>query len=224
MSPKIGVSILLIVVAYLTTEVAAKIEFTNLVCTSLDKAFSDFEYCYLRSVNRTYKYFSIKSVFYQSPITRAKVAAKVEFTNFVCTSFDQAFADFEYCYLKSVNRTYKYFSVKCNLYQTPVRKANRFSGYRPFMYNITADACRFLKNPQSNPVLNFFYATIVPYTNINHSCPYEHDIFMEKVPTQSINGQFGKLLPFPDGDYLIELNWIANDIKRAVTKLYFTLS
>ncbi|XP_022228667.1 uncharacterized protein LOC111078351 isoform X4 [Drosophila obscura] len=56
-----GVLFLLIVVSY---EVASKVEFTNIVCTSLDKEFSEFEYCYLKSVNRTYKYVSVKSKFF----------------------------------------------------------------------------------------------------------------------------------------------------------------
>ncbi|EDW39227.1 GL13981, partial [Drosophila persimilis] len=48
------------------------------------------------------------------------IASKVEFTNIKCTSLDKEFDDFEYCYLKSVNRTYKYMSLKVNLYKIPI--------------------------------------------------------------------------------------------------------
>ncbi|XP_015039423.1 uncharacterized protein [Drosophila pseudoobscura] len=160
-----------------------------------------------------------------------EVTSKVDFTNIVCTSYDKEFSDFEYCYLKSVNRTYKYLSFKCNLYQKPVRKVNvnlalhkRFNGYRPFMYNITVDACKFLKDPQKNPILNFFYSWNAPFLNVNHTCPFNHAIILEKLNTESVNHQFSVVLPFPDGDYMVEVNWIAYDINRAVTKFYFTLS
>ncbi|XP_022225072.2 uncharacterized protein LOC111075870 isoform X2 [Drosophila obscura] len=160
-----------------------------------------------------------------------EVAAKVEFTNFVCTSFDKEFGDFEYCYLKSVNRTYKYMSTKFNLYQAPIKKIKvnislhkRFSGYRPFMYNVTVDGCRFLNNPKSNPVILFFYNIITSFSNINHSCPFNDAVIMEKIPTTTFNHHFSSVLPFPEGDYMLQIVWIAYDINRAVTKLYFTLS
>ncbi|SPP74717.1 Hypothetical predicted protein [Drosophila guanche] len=178
MSAKVGVSVLLIVVACSTSEVAARIEFTNLVCTSLDKAFSDFEYCYLRSVNRTYKYFSIKSVFYQSPITKVKVNLSLH---------------------------------------------KRFNGYRPFLYNVTVDACRFLRNPRSNPILNFFYGFITPYIG-KVSCPFKNSLSYDKIAAEWINKQVTAVLPFPEGDYMIEVNWMAYDINRAITKFYATLS
>jgi len=40
------------------------------------------------------------------------------------------------------------------------------------MYNITVDACKFLKNPNTNPVAKFVFESYSSYTNINHSCPY----------------------------------------------------
>ncbi|XP_041450231.1 uncharacterized protein LOC111078351 isoform X2 [Drosophila obscura] len=155
-----------------------------------------------------------------------EVASKVEFTNIVCTSLDKEFSEFEYCYLKSVNRTYKYVSVKSNLYQTPVNFSlyKRFNGYRPFMYNITVDACRFLKNPKSNPVTLFFFSSFAEFSNLNHSCPFNGALVLEKLSTEFINHQTTKVLPFPEGDYMVELNWLAYDINRSVIKFYYTLS
>ncbi|XP_026834217.1 uncharacterized protein LOC113564053, partial [Drosophila erecta] len=153
-----------------------------------------------------------------------------EFTNVKCTSFDKEFSDFEYCYLKSVNRSYKYLSVKCNMLKTPVTKIKvnvalfkRFSGYRPFMYNGTVDFCRFLKNPSSSPFVNFWYGIAVNYSNLNHSCPYNHDLRLEKLPVDVVNYQLTEVLPFPEGDYLIESTWMANDIKKVHIKFYGSL-
>jgi len=48
----------------------------------------------------------------------------------------------------------------------------RLNGYRPFLYNITADACKFVENPKSNPVLKYIFDSFSAYSNMNHSCPY----------------------------------------------------
>nr|XP_044249910.1 uncharacterized protein LOC108062223 [Drosophila takahashii] len=152
--------------------------------------------------------------------------SKFEFTNVKCNSLDKQFDDFEYCYLKSVNRTYKYVSIKVNLFKTPVNIAmkKRFNGYRPFLFNITVDACRFLSDPSSNPQANYFYGFLTTHTNINHTCPFVTDIIFEKLSAEFINYRVSKILPFPEGDYLLETNWIAYDINRATAKFYGTLS
>jgi len=49
------------------------LEFKNINCEAVDKEFSEFEYCYLKSVNRTYKYISVKLKLLQLPVTNAKV-------------------------------------------------------------------------------------------------------------------------------------------------------
>ncbi|XP_037721101.1 uncharacterized protein LOC119554309 [Drosophila subpulchrella] len=160
-----------------------------------------------------------------------KMSAKVEFTNIKCTSLDKNFDDFEYCRLKSVNRTFKYISLKVNLYKIPINKVKvnfvllkRFSGYKPFLYNITADACKILKYPKSNQVFGFFHSLFRDYSNMNHTCPFNHDLIVDKLSAEFINTQFTKVLPFPLGDYQFYSNWIADDINRAEVRVYGTLS
>ncbi|KAH8254634.1 hypothetical protein KR032_011335, partial [Drosophila birchii] len=156
-------------------------------------------------------------------------SSKVEFTNIKCITLDPDFDEFEYCFLKSVNRTYKYLSLKVNLHKTPITKINlallqRYNGYRPFLYNFTVDGCRFIKNPTSNPIAGFFHSLFKTHSNINHSCPIDHDIIVEKLPTEFINTKLTDVLPFPHGDFLFHSNWIAYDINRATVDVYFTLS
>jgi len=52
-------------------------EFTNIKCTSLDKNFDEFEYCRLKSVNRTFKYISLKVNLYKLPVTKVKVRLQI---------------------------------------------------------------------------------------------------------------------------------------------------
>ncbi|XP_070142634.1 uncharacterized protein [Drosophila kikkawai] len=160
-----------------------------------------------------------------------KISSKFEFTNVECISLDKTFDDFEYCFLKSVNRTYKYLSLKVNLFKTPITKVKvnvalfkRLNGYRPFMYNITVDACRFLKNTNSNPLAMYFWEFFKPYSNMNHTCPFDHDLILDKLAVSFVNNRVTTVLPFPEGAYMLETHWMAYDIDRAVVKIYGTLS
>ncbi|KAH8384258.1 hypothetical protein KR200_010482, partial [Drosophila serrata] len=157
--------------------------------------------------------------------------SKVELTNIKCTSLDKDFADFEYCFLKSVNRSYKYFSIKTKLFKIPITKVKvnfemlqRFNGYKPWLYNVTVDACRFLKNPKSNPFVDFIYGFFINYSNINHTCPFDHDLIVDKVPISFMDYRLTHVLPVPTGNYLVKSNWMAYGINRAKMNLYFTLS
>ncbi|XP_068155040.1 uncharacterized protein [Drosophila tropicalis] len=174
--------------------VNANFEFTNIKCTPLDEEFATFEYCYLKSVNRTYKYMSLKVNLLKSPVTKVKVNANFEFTNIKCTPLDEEFATFKYCYLKSLNRTYKYMSLKVNLLKSPVTKVKvnvalmqRLSGYKPFLYNVTVDACNLMANYKSaNPVTKYLHGLFKPFSNMNHTCPYNQlggSSFLNGVPS-----------------------------------------
>ncbi|XP_033254349.1 uncharacterized protein LOC117193739 isoform X1 [Drosophila miranda] len=152
------------------------------------------------------------------PIT-SKIDCRVEFTNIKCNSEDKEFSDFEYCYLKSVNRSYKYLSLKVNLFQVPITNVStkiglykRFSGYKPFLYNLTVDACKFLKHQKSFPIVSYFYELIKDFSNMNHSCPYDHDLLLDKLTIEHVNNRFSKTLDFPAGDYLIHLHFLAYGI------------
>jgi len=51
----------------------SKFEYTNIICTSLDTNFSTFDYCYIKPINRTYKYISFKAKLLKTPVTKIKV-------------------------------------------------------------------------------------------------------------------------------------------------------
>ncbi|XP_039487944.1 uncharacterized protein LOC120449509 isoform X1 [Drosophila santomea] len=173
--------------------------------------------------------FSVYLVFFTYYFT--EVYSLVEFTNAQCESLDKDFSLFEYCFLKSVNRSYKYVSLKVKLLKVPITKVKvkvalykRANGYLPFLYNITIDACRFLKAPNTNQIALYFYNLFKDYSNINHTCPFINDLVLDKMSYHSINTKVTKILPFPEGQYMIEMHWIAYDIDRAVTKFYWSLT
>ncbi|XP_037941859.1 uncharacterized protein LOC119674775 [Teleopsis dalmanni] len=131
------------------------------------------------------------------------VKSGVEFTNIKCVSLDRKFTEFEYCFIKAVNRTYKYISVKAKMYQiadsnleVKFQFMKKENGYKPFLYRKTIDGCRFMKTFY-DPVAKFFYDLFSPYTNINHTCPFDHDLIIDKMDVVSTNYKFTSLLPFP---------------------------
>ncbi|XP_017039726.1 uncharacterized protein LOC108087061 [Drosophila ficusphila] len=160
-----------------------------------------------------------------------KAHFSVELTNINCTSLDESFSSFEYCFLKSVNRTYKYASLKVKLHKVPIHKIKmnfaiyqRLNGYKPFLYNVTVDGCKFLKNKKSSPAFAFIFNLFSSYSNMNHTCPYDHDVVVEKVPYSYLEKQLTYTLPFPKGAYGFYSDWYAYGIRRAFVNVYLKLT
>ncbi|KAH8332410.1 hypothetical protein KR074_002927, partial [Drosophila pseudoananassae] len=154
----------------------------------------------------------------------------VEFTNVKCISHDLEFNEFEYCFLKSLNRSYKYMSLKAKIYKIPITKTKinfsmlkKFNGYRPFLYNITVDGCKVFRHPKSSPIFSFFFNTFKSFSNLNHTCPYDHDVIVDKLPISHVDHQFSKLLVFPSGEYQFFTDWFIKGINRATVSVYFRL-
>ncbi|KAH8241772.1 hypothetical protein KR032_004489, partial [Drosophila birchii] len=160
-----------------------------------------------------------------------KTRSDFEFTNIKCTSMNESYCSFDYCVLKSVNRTYKYASLKAIIHQGPAYKIKvnfalykRLNGYKPFLYNVTVDGCKFIKKTNSSPVAAFIYNLFGPFSNINHTCPYDKEILVERAPISHINEQLTKILPFPPGEYGFFSTWYSYGIQRAIVNVYGTLS
>ncbi|KPU76191.1 uncharacterized protein Dana_GF27563 [Drosophila ananassae] len=97
------------------------------------------------------------------------------------------------------------------------------NGFKPFLYNVTIDGCKFLKNPCSSPQTKYFYDFYKDFSNMNHSCPYNHDLVVENMTEYSINHRLTKIVPFPEGDYMLQLLYAAYGVNRAIVKIYISL-
>ncbi|KAH8239196.1 hypothetical protein KR032_001757, partial [Drosophila birchii] len=154
----------------------------------------------------------------------------VSFTNLKCESLDKKFSQFETCHIKAVNRTHKYIDIYSKLKVVPVHKVEinlklmRYNnGYKPFFVDITFDACKFLRNPNKNPIVKIFYNSYVNSSNLNHTCPYDHDVILDKWWTGNLEKDFGRYIPIPNGDYAIYTEWTADGALRASVKVYIKL-
>ncbi|XP_030080961.1 uncharacterized protein LOC115483380 [Drosophila hydei] len=154
------------------------------------------------------------------------ITADLEFNNVNCLTHDKKYLEFEYCYLKSVNRTYKYFSLKAVVHQLPVQNAmvafklikrdtrNIFEKYKGFV-----NACKFLKEGQ-NPIARIIFNTFAAYANVNHTCPFNHALILEKLPVQHVNNVVKNFIP--EGRYLLNLTFYNDNISRTDILVYFT--
>ncbi|XP_013110300.2 uncharacterized protein LOC106089079 [Stomoxys calcitrans] len=94
------------------------------------------------------------------------------------------------------------------------------NGYRPFLYNNTMDLCEFFKHPKRFMFWKILYDCFRPYSNVNHTCPYDHDIIIENL---ILNTEMMTLIPFPENDYMIQLQFAAYDVYRAKVKVYLRI-
>ncbi|XP_046867856.1 uncharacterized protein LOC124460648 [Drosophila willistoni] len=163
-------------------------------------------------------------------ITNEACQAHVTFTNLKCHNYFKNLGDFETCSIKAVNRTHKYINIYYKTTGTPIDnvtvnfKLMRYDhGYKPFYLDLTYDACQFLKL-QKNPIAKIMYATFKDSSNMNHTCPYNQDVFINKLWTGNLETGFTRILPMPLGDYAIFTNWYTNNIIRCYVNTYFRLT
>ncbi|XP_062133882.1 uncharacterized protein LOC133844070 [Drosophila sulfurigaster albostrigata] len=151
--------------------------------------------------------------------------AHITFTNLKCSFANETYGEIKLCRIKAVNRTHKYLSLHISL-NTILDNLNgnlklmRFdNGYKPFFIDITYDICKFLKDPQ-NIFVKAFYNTFKERSNMNHTCPYEHDVIVDKVWTGNLEQGFGRFLPTPNGDFALLFTLYTNNNAFAHFNLY----
>ncbi|KNC21926.1 hypothetical protein FF38_12130 [Lucilia cuprina] len=145
-----------------------------------------------------------------------------KFTNLHCEDHDLKFSRFEKCKLVVLRRGLVVMNIHVSLYQTPVTNISinvglykRANGYRPFLWNISQDACLFFARQNRFPVLKFMLDLITEHSNINHTCPYNNDVIVKDL---YLDSKYFKLMPFPVGQYMYKINvFVYNDLKVTVS-------
>ncbi|XP_029405639.2 uncharacterized protein LOC115066083 [Bactrocera dorsalis] len=152
------------------------------------------------------------------------IFAYIKFINLKCVTYDKPFADFRQCNLKALSRNAVALSLHVRLFQVPVNNVSvnldvykKANGYRPFMFNITADFCQFLKNKKRIPFGKLLMDTVEAYSNINHTCPFDNDIIVRDMVLKPEQMQ---LLPVPMGEYMLRISVAAYNDYKATIKAY----
>ncbi|XP_034110937.1 uncharacterized protein LOC117572315 [Drosophila albomicans] len=130
------------------------------------------------------------------------------FTNVECKILDIGYITYPKCYLKLLGRDIVGLNIHLKLLKPPVEtvKVNlslwrKFSGYRPFMFNSTFDYCKYAENPTFS-FQHIVFSAIKESSNINHTCPYDHDIIVQNMIFKE---EYLRLLPLPAGEYQFQL-------------------
>ncbi|XP_049302717.1 uncharacterized protein LOC125775826 [Bactrocera dorsalis] len=158
-----------------------------------------------------------------TPLLQLTMAAQI--TNIKCIVLDKRCVDFTECRLRVVKRDVNEISVYAKILQLPVVNAStqlkfmkKSNGYRPYIGEVKNDACKFLET-QKNPLVKYLYSFIRPYTNINHTCPINHDIVLRnfRIDEKLLN-RAGIL---PTGEYAFFVTWTLNSMKCGRTEMFF---
>ncbi|XP_046867855.1 uncharacterized protein LOC6646438 [Drosophila willistoni] len=160
------------------------------------------------------------------------IDAHVTFTNLKCNNLDKNFSDIKTCRIKAVNRTHKYIDIYVKMMQLPIDnvtinfKLMRFDGhgYKPHFFDLTYDACKFLRSQNSNPIIKAFYETYRQSSNLNHTCPYNHDLIVDKLWTGNLDAGFLAYLPSFSGDFAAYTSWYAYNLLRVTINFYLKIT
>ncbi|XP_062133081.1 uncharacterized protein LOC133843499 isoform X2 [Drosophila sulfurigaster albostrigata] len=144
--------------------------------------------------------------------------AKSRFTNIMCKSYNKTFGEFETCRLNVLGRGVIGVQLHLKLYIVPINTVSsnlsvlrRYNGFKPFMYNTTLDFCKFAKQSKKLSFEKLVLDAIATKSNLNHTCPYTHDIIVNNLV---FNDNFLQSLPLPQGEYKIQMLFGSDNIWR----------
>ncbi|XP_075150326.1 uncharacterized protein LOC142224442 [Haematobia irritans] len=155
------------------------------------------------------------------------IESDVRFTNLKCEEYHPEFATFLKCRLRVVRRGLISLNVNVKLLQVPVSNVTvnlslhkKLNGYKPFLYNTTFDFCKFMANRKQEPFAKLFFDVLAKDSNINHTCPYDHNIIVNNF---TIYETLFDRLPLPVGGYMFQLKVGAYNEWKADVKAYIEI-
>ncbi|XP_049314081.1 uncharacterized protein LOC109579291 isoform X2 [Bactrocera dorsalis] len=168
--------------------------------------------------------FALKISFYWRSV---HLVSMIKFTNIKCVALDKPFADFAYCKLKALSRDDVALSLRVKLFEVPVNNVSlkveffkKYNGYRPFLFNKTLNFCEFLRNKKRVALLDIIFKFLELYSNINHTCPYNNDIIVDRL---ILRPSYFTMLPAPAGEYRIKITVGAYNDWKAIVNVFLQI-
>ncbi|XP_016965225.1 uncharacterized protein LOC108034778 [Drosophila biarmipes] len=144
--------------------------------------------------------------------------------NVVCETLDTSVSEFTRCEMKIIRRGVAAFYMDWKLNKVPINNVDinvalykKSNGYRPYLFNQSLDFCYYMRKPQAHPLIHMLHRVFLPASNINHSCPYDHDL---KIKDLVYTKNDLKDLPIPNGEYMIQLKVATEKAYCASIKIY----
>ncbi|XP_033149242.1 uncharacterized protein LOC117134726 [Drosophila busckii] len=153
-------------------------------------------------------------------------AINIRYTGLKCQSVDTTYCIIEHCVMKPMRRGVKQVTGVVKLLKLPVSNISltlqlqRRGQSKQILYSVSIDGCKFWDTKRRNPIANalYKYFRFDAYTNMNHSCPYNHDIIFDNF---RLDDTHNWPLPISPGDYVINSSWYSYNVLRALA--YITL-
>ncbi|XP_052840237.1 uncharacterized protein LOC128254912 isoform X2 [Drosophila gunungcola] len=149
-------------------------------------------------------------------------------TNVKCEIYDKLYFEVVTCRLKVLGRGIIGENIHIKVLQLPIRNATvnfgvykKLSGYHPFLFNVTLDFCQFMRHPNPLSVFYLFFKALRPYSNLNHTCPFNHDIILKDFVLADL--MYAKI-PFPKGSYMFMIKVATEGVWRGVINAYFDIN
>ncbi|XP_017061750.1 uncharacterized protein LOC108101784 [Drosophila ficusphila] len=146
----------------------------------------------------------------------------VKMTNVDCESFNKSWVVFHYCRLKAYSRNKTSLNINLTVLEPvndifiKLKLMKKANGYKPFLYDITIDGCRFMRRP-NNPAAKIVWNLIRRVSTVNHTCPYVGLQFLSDFHSIELP------LPLPGGDYLLLMDYLFHGKKQLCTNVYFNM-
>uniref|UniRef100_A0A1I8P909 MD-2-related lipid-recognition domain-containing protein n=1 Tax=Stomoxys calcitrans TaxID=35570 RepID=A0A1I8P909_STOCA len=152
----------------------------------------------------------------------------LKFTNLECESFDKSLTSFDKCRLKALGRHNVslniYIKFNPSLYPMNNIKINaqfhQRGSFGPYIYNDTMSFCEFMKNPKRWMFWKIIWEAILPATNMNHSCPVNHDVIIKDL---SLKEDMMTMIPFPPNTYQIRLRFFNSTLPGFECRMHLTV-
>ncbi|EDW61811.1 uncharacterized protein [Drosophila virilis] len=150
--------------------------------------------------------------------------SKSRFTNLKCESYDRSFSIFKKCKLNVLGRGVVAVDININLLKLPIYNVHinwsiwrRYNTYQPFLHNASCDFCHLLSHPNKIAFESLVLKAIQTRANINHTCPYNHDVIVDNLV---FTDAFLQSLPLPQGDYKIQLRFATDKTWRLMVEVF----
>ncbi|XP_039951561.1 uncharacterized protein LOC120768872 [Bactrocera tryoni] len=171
-------------------------------------------------------YFALKCIFAMIVLVTpsSTETLKSNFTQLNCIALDKSFLAFEVCSLESnkVNIRFKLLKrpVDNVMLQAVIMKYINGS-YQNYYFNNLYDVCKIIRSKR-NVFLQFIYQLVMPYTNMNHTCPYnEHYLYVKNFPLNDVALYPLKMLT--KGKYALIGTWMTNRVKRVNFEFHLSM-
>ncbi|KAH8371630.1 hypothetical protein KR093_008327, partial [Drosophila rubida] len=172
------------------------------------------------------RYFIVLAVFAILLTMGDSKKSSSRFTNIKCETYNKTFGDFQTCKLKLLGRGVIGAQVHLKLYILPIDSVSanlsfwrRYNTFQPFMYNSTIDFCKFAKRSKKPSFERLVFDAISSRSNLNHTCPYTHDIIVDNLV---FTDTFLQTLPLPQGEYKIKMLFGTENIWRVRVDIFIS--